>query len=141
MENFFLKFVKISCTGTENRLASRKSYKMPGYGQNVACFRPLVFVLLTGDSQTQNGTKCVLLLKIAYDYIACQYIRANWDNLSPDQLQKSKSGTRKSRIQSGLYAHKIALHTCIDYIFTVFFSAVNNTAPIKSRPYKPTWLR
>ena len=25
-------------------------------------------------------------LKIAYDYIACQYIRANWENLSPDQL-------------------------------------------------------
>ena len=61
VENFFLKFVKISCTGAENRLASRKSYNMPGYDQNVACFRPLVFVLLTGDSQPQNGTQCVLL--------------------------------------------------------------------------------
>nr|DAZ36291.1 MAG TPA: hypothetical protein [Caudoviricetes sp.] len=56
-----MKFVKISCTGTENRLASRKSYKMIGYCQNVACFRPLVFVLLTGDSQPQNVTQCALL--------------------------------------------------------------------------------
>lgn len=61
VENFLLKFVKISCTGTENRLANRKSYKMPGYGQNVTCFRPLVFVLLTGDSQPQNGTQYMLL--------------------------------------------------------------------------------